>query len=119
MNNRLGCINRDKNAVNNIKEIVLMVIKKKRRPLMLSRDYKTRIEEIIQKKNIMNSKMTNIKNKLNKINNQLNKTKNRRRFMIIQNNNTINKVSIKESNLISCEMINLKNKFINNIIPTK
>ena len=44
---RMGCINRDKNAVNNMVKIVKEYIEKKERPLKFRRDYKcqSRIED--------------------------------------------------------------------------
>jgi hypothetical protein len=55
LNNRLGCINRDKNAVNNMIRIVKCFIKNKDRPIELKRD----TIEVIKKTKIVKKKVDN------------------------------------------------------------
>ena len=47
-NERIGCINRDKNGVNGIKEITEGIIKEGKRPEIYSRNRKKEIKEIIE-----------------------------------------------------------------------
>ena len=48
-NNRLGCINRDSNAVNNMKAIVKYLVKNKNRP----DEFKRKEKEIIKEKKLV------------------------------------------------------------------